>query len=926
MRMSPYRTDARILATLPAALTLLLGGCGHVSNSSETATAPVAEGDAPPVAEGEIVGDAPGGEALTSELVETPFPILFVTQVPLVGDFANAVSTFGNHRTDNVHLPRGGDLWIRYGDGTLKNLTEAAGWGEQGFQGANSIAVREPCVHWQADKALFSMAVGMATPSDVYYKAFWQIYEVTGLGLNDTPVIKRVNNQPPDANNVSPAYASDGRVLFISDRPLYGQEHLRPQRDEYEMTESTTGLWSLNPTTGDLFRMTASPSGDFGMFVDSFGRVLFHRWDHLEQDQFANADLTPPNIYQSFDWSDESETAVPLATATEVFPEPLPSSPLIEGTEVVGHRMERFFPWMVRQDGTGLEMLNHIGRHEFLSFFPKNLHGDLNIGDFFLQSSHYNQRRIENIMHLAEDPSHAGRYYAIDSPTFFSHGCGQVISFIAAPGDNPDQFTISYVTHPDTQSPSNNPSPNHSGLYRDVRPLIDGRVLVSHTDNTESDENLGTPTNPISKFDLRLKLLEPHGPNLMKAGAPLTGGIYENISWWQPFKTVYYNGPLWELDAVEVRARATPPMPNPPLELPELTAFALAGVDVDVFRAWLWQQGLALIVVRDVTTRDDIDEQQPYNLRVTGTTHQTVGSPGMVYGVEHLKIFQGDMLRSKYTQQGTIEEGRRVLARPVHDVPDIGYVGPNNPGAARVLPDGSVAALVPAARPVTWQLDGPEHKGLVRERFWLSFQPGEIRSCGSCHAVNTTDQAGNPPPTNAPLALTALLQQWKSDQPQPPVLGPQAIGTTGEGAGGPYSVLRINGSTGGPDYRVDATVGQPITIQMDQPPSFPGNSKFGLWVLVGAPHDLNTYEMPFGALMFPPSPFAPADMPGFVTLTNSFWVDSTALLGSNSAPWTYAIPNGVPFPLTLTFQGVIEDEASGDDPLGATNAVVLHVQ
>jgi hypothetical protein len=50
----------------------------------------------------------------------------------------------------------------------------------------------------------------------------------------------------------------------------------------------------------------------------------------------------------------------------------------------------------------------------------------------------------------------------------------------------------------------------------------------------------------------------------------------------------------------------------------------------------------------------------------------------------------------------------------------------------------------------------------VRERYWLTFQPGEVRVCASCHGVNGVDQVGNPEPTNAPEALRELLQFWKS--------------------------------------------------------------------------------------------------------------------------------------------------------------------
>src|SRR5262245_57210499 len=83
-------------------------------------------------------------------------PILFVTQVP-VGGFTSLTSTFGNHLGSMESAPRGGDLAIRYPDGSVRFLTQEAGYGNAGQQGANAIAVREPCVHWDGTRALFSM-------------------------------------------------------------------------------------------------------------------------------------------------------------------------------------------------------------------------------------------------------------------------------------------------------------------------------------------------------------------------------------------------------------------------------------------------------------------------------------------------------------------------------------------------------------------------------------------------------------------------------------------------------------------------------------------------------------------------------------------------------------------------------------------------
>src|SRR5580698_10231066 len=86
--------------------------------------------------------------------------ILFVTQIQVPEDFATIGSVFGNQQPTADACGRGGDLYIRYPDGTLKNLTPAAGYGQSGMQTTNAIAVRQPCVYWDGTKAVFSMVIG----------------------------------------------------------------------------------------------------------------------------------------------------------------------------------------------------------------------------------------------------------------------------------------------------------------------------------------------------------------------------------------------------------------------------------------------------------------------------------------------------------------------------------------------------------------------------------------------------------------------------------------------------------------------------------------------------------------------------------------------------------------------------------------------
>src|SRR5436190_2452569 len=192
-----------------------------------------------------------------------PNPILFVTQVPIPDErndnevsnvFVSVVSPLGNHLGDTTHAGRGGDLWMRYTNGALLNVTRAAGLGVSGVQHGNGIGVRDPFVHWNGKKAMFSMVTGApvsASDTNVFY---WQLYEITNLAAlltdsNTTPAIVKVPNQPTNYNNVMACYGSDGRIIFCTDRTRSGARHLYPQLDEYNNVPSNSGLWSLDPAT-----------------------------------------------------------------------------------------------------------------------------------------------------------------------------------------------------------------------------------------------------------------------------------------------------------------------------------------------------------------------------------------------------------------------------------------------------------------------------------------------------------------------------------------------------------------------------------------------------------------------------------------------------------------------------------------------------
>ncbi len=709
--------------------------------------------------------------------INLPNPILFVTQVPNPATFATIGATFGNQEASLYSAPRGGDLWIRYGDGTLKNLTLAANYGSKdptGFQDASAIAVRDPAVYWDGTKALFSMVVGATTKRYQVDTFYWQLYEITGLGLNTTPVITRVPNQPANYNNHSPIYGTDDRIIFVSDRPRSGENQHYPQLDEYELTPVNTGLWSLNPTSGDLKLLDHSPSGDFTPMIDSYGRVIFTRWDHLQRDQEADADKADiaqgqQPTYGTFNYASEAANApYQLNQRSEVFPEPRGTSPdLPPNSNLVGHTFNFFGPWQINEDGTESETLNHIGRQEFGVYTERSFNDDPNL-TYLSGSQHANQYQLRadgGLFHIKESLVTPGLYYATNAREFGTHSGGQVITLTGAPTLNADQMVVTPITHPDTQAADDTPSANHSGMYRDPLPLSNGQIVVAHTTATKQDQNQGSSTNPISLYDFRLKLLADAGNGYQNGGQPLTTGIVETISYYSPDELVSYSGPLWELNPVEVRVRQRPPRRSPQLQAPELAAFASAGVDPAAFQAYMTNNNLALAVSRNVTIRDNADLQQPFNLRVPGGV-QTIGAPGKIYDVSAMQFYQADMLRGKgmYTSNSSPQPGRRVLAQPLHDPIALFFNGAQSgpvAGSVTIANDGSVAAFVPARRAMSWQIVGPAGVGVIRERIWVTFQPGEVRVCASCHGLNNTSQAGGTEPINTPEALRKLLLDWK---------------------------------------------------------------------------------------------------------------------------------------------------------------------
>jgi hypothetical protein len=686
-------------------------------------------------------------------------PILFVTQVAPSEAHQTVTSIDGSLQASTAAAPRGGDLMIVYPNRAVKNLTRTAGFGIAGSvqKGDAAIAVRDPHVHFSGTKALFSMVRGAPSDAADTRTFHWQIYEITGLGMNETPVITLVPHQHPDYNNVQPAYLSDGRIVYATDCPVTTERHLYPALDEKGMAPAGTGLWTLDPQAtaeSSPAMLTHAPSGAFEPFVDSFGRVMFTRWDLLQRDEHA-AD----NAHFPVDYQNESPAAT-YGNWQEIFPEPLPGADTNFGLS-----FDLFLPWTINQDGNDLNTLNHLGRHELTPAFPRSgpepelINFETNVPTLPPDGTLPALTRATAFLHLSEHPAQPGRYLGVDVLAT-SVSAGRAVSVFAPPTMNPDQVTVRLISQ--------------EGLARDTSWMQNGRLLGSWVPGPPlSHSHYGDVVNqpvppdfiPSACFTIRAA----DGFTRLERGSTLVVPAVRETTQIVSGEDVTRTANLWQLQPVEVIARTIPPALTVPLETPEASIFIRAGVSPSGFRTWLHDENKALLSCRNVTTRDQADRQQLVNLAVQeGATSTAPGEP--VHTVERVQFFQGEYLRAYAATEGSAPKaGRRITARTMRAEAFTGNPPSAAPaGSTPVAHDGSMAAIVPAGRAVSWELANDDGDAVVRERYWLSFNAGELRACTSCHGVNTRDQLGRPPSTNPPEALNTLLTYWKSAHPSAP--------------------------------------------------------------------------------------------------------------------------------------------------------------
>ncbi len=154
---------------------------------------------------------------------------------------------------------------------------------------------------------------------------------------------------------------------------------------------------------------------------------------------------------------------------------------------------------------------------------------------------------------------------------------------------------------------------------------------------------------------------------------------------------------------------------------------------------------------------------------------------------------------------------------------------------------------------------------------------------------------------------------------------PAAAGNVGLSAGAPERVLLVNGSDGGGDRRVHQNVGEFNSISLLQPSLAQNPVDFAIFGYLAEPTaaDIVTLPLGIGDMAFTPHVLIPWAYPQVFTFTHSAGAIAGAAVGSTPTPWTSSAQAGAPFPLTVSFQAVVE-ESPGQ--LRASNCVILIIE
>ncbi|TNF38631.1 MAG: hypothetical protein EP315_00995, partial [Gammaproteobacteria bacterium] len=231
-----------------------------------------------------VVSCGAPGEGANPGVVD--IPIAYTKRTPLYDD---------DGLPDNINIGNplqfsaGGDLYIRSASSASaseRNITFSV------TQGRGDV--KDVSVNFDGNKLIFSLREEDLTPNDPTDDPTWDIYEYDLT----TDTVRRILSSFIDdqGNDVTPAYLPDGRIVFSSDRQIQSRAILlneKPGGDGVTKPQFSAArndgrdmkamvLHVMNPDGSEIKQISYNQSHDLDPVVMPNGRILFSRWNDME--------------------------------------------------------------------------------------------------------------------------------------------------------------------------------------------------------------------------------------------------------------------------------------------------------------------------------------------------------------------------------------------------------------------------------------------------------------------------------------------------------------------------------------------------------------------------------------------------------------------------------------------------------------------
>ena len=228
---------------------------------------------------GALVGCSGGGSVnvgsgQTPDPATVDFPIFYVKRtIPQDTDDLRALRDT---------LPKA-DLFKR--DRAAPSATETNITARLATKSTDVFDVKDVDVSLDGKKVVFALRGPLAMNQDPKDPPTWQIYEYV-IASDDLHRVIKSDVTANEANDVSPHYLPDGRIVFASTRQRISKAILldenKPQFEAQtdDRSESAFVLHVMQPDGSDIKQISFNQSHDRDATVLASGKIAWSRWDH----------------------------------------------------------------------------------------------------------------------------------------------------------------------------------------------------------------------------------------------------------------------------------------------------------------------------------------------------------------------------------------------------------------------------------------------------------------------------------------------------------------------------------------------------------------------------------------------------------------------------------------------------------------------